>query len=203
MRRSLAGGLLLSLATLLDAGASGETVDFRAGDVIFQTSRSAQSQAVQAATHSPYSHMGLILQRSGKLEVLEAAAQVTFTPLDEWIERGEGGRFALKRLKDPSILGARGLQRLAKAAEAFLGRPYDLTFEWTDDRLYCSELVWKAFERGLGLEVGEPAELESFDLSSDVVRRKMAERYGKKIPLHEKVISPGAMFESPLLETVH
>jgi hypothetical protein len=30
----------------------------------------------------------------------------------------------------------------------------------------------------------------------------MRERYGKKIPLDEPVISPAAMYESPLLETV-
>lgn len=32
----------------------------RNGDLIFQTSKSAQSQAIQAATHSPYSHCGIV-----------------------------------------------------------------------------------------------------------------------------------------------
>ncbi len=187
---------------LIGGAAAGKTSDFRAGDLIFQTSRSAQSQAIQAATHSPYSHVGIILRHNGKLEVLEAISRVTFTPLEEWILRGEGGSFVLKRLKNGAALDAEGLQRLEKAAVAFLGRPYDLTFEWSDDCLYCSELVWKAFERGLGLQVGAPAELGSFDLSSAVVRQKMAERYGEKIPVHEKVISPEAIFASPLLETV-
>ncbi len=194
--------VLLLAMILIGCAAAGNTSDFRAGDLVFQTSRSAQSQAIQAATHSPYSHMGIILRHNGKLEVLEAISRVSFTPLEEWIARGEGGRFVQKRLKDGTVLDADGLQRLEKAAVAFLGRPYDLTFEWSDDRLYCSELVWKAFERGVGLEVGEPAELGSFDLSSDAVRRKMAERYGSRIPLQEKVISPAAMFDSPLLETV-
>jgi hypothetical protein len=27
--------------------------------------------------------------------------------------------------------------------EGFLGKDYDLTFGWSDERLYCSELVWK------------------------------------------------------------
>jgi uncharacterized protein YycO len=195
--------VLLLAIILCGCAAAGKSDDFRPGDIIFQTSGSAQSQAIQAATHSPYSHMGIILRRDGRLEVLEAVAQVRFTPLEEWIQRGEGGRFVLKRLKDSSVLGEeRSLERLESAAGKFLGRPYDLTFEWSDERIYCSELVWKTFERGLGVRLAEPAELGSFDLSSEVVRQKIAERYGQDVPLQEKVISPAAILASPLLKTV-
>lgn len=155
------------------------------------------------ATHSPYSHMGLILEDNGTLAVLEAAGRVKFTPLEEWIARGEGRRYRVKRLKDPSVLSEPGaLARLERAARTFLGRSYDLYFEWTDERIYCSELVWKAYERGLGVRVGELASLESFDLSSEVVGAKIAERYGSHVPLTEPVISPAAMFDSPLLTSV-
>jgi Permuted papain-like amidase enzyme, YaeF/YiiX, C92 family len=82
------------------------------------------------------------------------------------------------------------------------GRPYDLYFEWSDDRIYCSELVWKAYERGLGIRLGELARLGSFDLSNGSVKAKMAERFGDRVPLDERVISPSAVFDSPLLETV-
>ena len=47
------------------------------GDVIFQTSRSSQSVAIQRATHSPYSHMGIVFVRNGKPYVFEAAATVS------------------------------------------------------------------------------------------------------------------------------
>jgi len=39
-------------------------------------------------------------------------------------------------------------------------------------------------------------------LTNEVVRNKMKERYGDKIPVNEIVISPEAIFESELLETV-
>ena len=84
----------------------------------------------------------------------------------------------------------------------WLGRDYDLTFEWSDDRMYCSELVWKIYERGLGVRIGALQELRTFDLANPVVRAKLGERYGNDVPLSEPVISPSAMFESPLLETV-
>ena len=44
------------------------------GDVIFQTSLSSQSVAIQRATHSRYSHMGIIFFRSGQPYVFEASA---------------------------------------------------------------------------------------------------------------------------------
>src|SRR5262245_56118866 len=191
--------VLLSLL-LASIGAALAAPDVRPGDIVFQTSRSDQSRAIQLATHSPYSHMGLILFRSGKPAVLEAIATVRFTSLADWIARGDGGRYVVKRLRDASILDRPGaLRSLEKAALALEGRPYDPYFEWSDDRVYCSELVWKAYERGLGIRIAEPAALSSFDLSSTPVRQKLAERYGSRVPLNERVISPAAMFDSPLL----
>jgi hypothetical protein len=173
------------------------------GDLIFQKSRSNQSVAIQKATHSPYSHMGLIMIRGGKPFVLEASANVKYTPLKEWTERGEGGRFVLKRLKDAdSRLTKKELTRLREVARGFEGRPYDLTFEWSDDRIYCSELVWKIYKRALDVEIGELQKLGTFDLADPAVKAKMRERYGARVPLDETVISPAAMFDSPLLRSV-
>lgn len=175
----------------------------REGDIIFHQSRSAQSQAIQLATHSRYSHMGLVLYRDGQPQVYEASARVQYTPLAEWIARGEGGHYVLKRLRQADrLLDEPALHRLRTEAAPFAGRRYDLTFEWSDQRLYCSELVWKIYQRALGLEIGAPQRVRDFDLTSAAVRSKMRERYGEQVPLDERVISPAAMFDSPLLVQV-
>jgi hypothetical protein len=57
--------------------------DLRDGDIVFQTSKSSQSIAVQRATRSRYSHMGIVVQRDGKPFVFEASATVRFTPFKE------------------------------------------------------------------------------------------------------------------------
>ena len=54
----------------------------------------------------------------------------------------------------------------------------------------------------LGIELGLRQKLREFDLSDPAVKTKMHERYGKRVPLDEPVISPAAQFESPLLENV-
>ncbi|OEC40499.1 hypothetical protein A7D27_15810 [Pseudomonas sp. 1D4] len=173
------------------------------GDIIFHQSRSAQSLAVQQATHSRYSHMGLVLQHQGRLQVFETGARVQYVPLARWIARGEGGHYVAKRLiRADELLTADALEHMHRLAEGLRGRRYDLTFEWSDQRLYCSELVWKLYERTLGLRLGELQRIRDFDLSSPVVKAKMRERYGQKVPLDETVISPVAIFESPLLITV-
>jgi hypothetical protein len=186
--------LLLALLTLSPCGnaLAGQLHD---GDIIFHTSRSAQSRAIQQATHSKYSHMGIVFVRDGKPYVYEAIQTVRYTPLDQWVARGDGGHYVAKRLQDAEHrLTPQAVARLRQAASRFQGKPYDLTFEWSDDRIYCSELVWKIYEQGLGVQVGRLQRLREFDLSNPIVQAKLQERYGKSIPSEEIVISPGAMF---------
>jgi hypothetical protein len=192
----MAALLLLAFA---GAGLASAAESLRDGDIIFHTSRSTQSEAIQRATRSPYSHMGLVLFRDSRPYVFEAVAKVSYTPLDQWIARGDG-RYVVRRLKQE--LRPEQATRLRVAAEKYAARPYDLYFEWSDQRIYCSELVWKAYRDALGVEIGARQKLRDFDLSDALVKAKMRERYGGRVPLDEPVISPAAMFGSPLLKTV-
>lgn len=168
---------------------------YRDGDLIFHTSRSTQSAAIQKATHSKYSHVGVIFLRHGSPYVYEAISTVQYTPLKTWIARGNGGHYVVKRLRNAdTLLTPVAVAKLRKVANTLEGKPYDLTFEWSDARIYCSELVWKIYERGLGLHIGELQKLREFDLSDPIVKATMRERYGEAVPLEETVISPAAMF---------
>ncbi len=179
----------------LSACGNSQADQLRDGDIIFHTSRSAQSLAIQKATHSKYSHMGIVFFRDGDPYVYEAIQTVQYTSLKKWVARGDGGHYVVKRLRDADrILTPEAVAKLRQAAMKFQGQPYDLTFEWSDARIYCSELVWKIYERGLGLRVGRLQKLREFDLSGPIVKAKMKERYGKGIPMEETVISPGEMF---------
>lgn len=195
--------LLLAIGTL---AACAEGADYRPrdGDIVFHTSRSSQSLAIQLATQSPYSHMGIVYLRDGEPFVFEAVQPVKLTALPAWIERGDNGHFVAKRLKDADTrLTADVLRQMRAVGEQFSGKDYDLYFEWSDERIYCSELVWKIFDRGAGIEVGERQTIANFDLSHPAVRAKIEERYGDRIPLDEVVISPAAIFDAAVLETVY
>lgn len=175
----------------------------RPGDIIFHTSRSAQSEAIQLATNSPYSHVGLVESGPEGLLVLEAVQPVKRTPVHEWIARGIGGHFVVKRLKQASeVLTPQATERLRAAGARFVGKHYDAAFSWSDDRIYCSELVYKVYQDALGIAVGRVQKLRDFDLSDPVVKKKLVERYGAHIPLNETVVSPAGVFDAPALTTV-
>ncbi len=173
------------------------------GDLIFQTSLSRQSMAVQLATHSPYSHCGIIFKKDLVFKVLEAVQPVKYTALDSWMAKGREGQYIIRRLKNSDkILTKDVLEKLKNEAGKFLNKKYDIYFDWSDDKMYCSELIWKVYKRGAGIEIGKLQQLKDFDLSSKAVKEKMKERYGDKIPLNDTVISPVSIFNSDLLETV-
>jgi len=174
------------------------------GDLIFQTSKSNQSKAIQLATKSKYSHMGMIYLENDKMFVLEAVQPVKLTLLKDWISRGKKHHFVVKRLKDSKTILTDDIQKKMKMnAEQFLGKEYDIYFEWSDDRIYCSELVWKIYKESANIEIGELERLGNFDLSHKIVKQKLTERYGNNIPMDEKVISPASMFESEKLISIY
>lgn len=177
--------------------------EIKNGDLIFQTSLSGQSKAIQLATNSKYSHCGIVYNDNGQFYVFEAIQPVTTTPLDKWIARGKDGHYVIKRLKNADqVLTAETLQKMKKEGDKFKGKNYDLTFEWSDEKIYCSELIWKIYKRATGIVIGKLEKLSDFDLTNDAVKKKMKERYGDKIPMDEIVISPAAIFDSELLMTV-
>ena len=174
------------------------------GDIIFQTSKSSQSKAIQLATHSKYSHMGIIYDNDGQFFVYEAVQPVKLTPLTEWINRGENGHYVIKRLENADqVLTTSTLTKMKQIGEQFKGKPYDIYFGWSDDKIYCSELVWKIYKQAADIEIGELEQLSDFNITNDIVKAKMKERYGSNIPMSEKVISPAAMFNSDKLITIY
>lgn len=173
------------------------------GDIIFHSSQSNQCKAIQLATKSPYSHCGILFTYNGSLQVLEGVQPVQITPINKFIERGKSKHYVIKRLKNAStVLTSEKIAEMKKIGNSFKGKDYDIYFNWGDEQIYCSELVWKIYDRALSIQLGELKPLSSFDLSHPEVKAIMEERYGKKIPLSELMISPGAIFESDLLITV-
>ena len=147
--------------------------------------------------------MGLIYKKGDKFYVFEAVEPVKLTPLQDWIRRGKGQHYVVKRLKNAEdVLTLSNIKKMKAEGAKYLGKSYDLYFEWSDERIYCSELVWKIYKNVLNIEIGKLQRFSEFDLSHPVVKAKLKERYGEYIPKEELVISPDQMFKSDLLETV-
>lgn len=172
------------------------------GDIIFHRSNSNLSAAIQIVTKSPYSHMGMVFFQDDKVFVFEAVNPVKFTPLDKWIKRGANQQYVVKRLKDP--LSAKEITKLKKAAKSYIGKPYDIHFEWSDEKIYCSELVWKVYHDALDLDLAKLNVIGDYDLTHPIVAKTLKKIYkDRPISLTEKVIAPVTLFESPLLTNVN
>jgi hypothetical protein len=148
--------------------------------------------------------MGIVYLEAGEPFVYEAIQPVTLTRLDDWEKRGEDGRFVVKRLRDAdSLLTSSNVAKMKAEAKQFQGKSYDPYFEWSDDRIYCSELVWKIYKRALGVEIGNTQFLGDFDPSDLAVMKALQDKWNGLPPKDEVVISPGAMFDSDKLVTVY
>ena len=149
-------GFLLSLAcaaVVLFAWTNGQSTSkaaarapvLRDGDVVFQYSGSKQCLAIAQATHSPYTHCGIVFFENGRPMVWEAVGPVLKTPYAEWVEHGAEGHVVIKRLRDAAPLDTKTIAAMQHEGEKRMGRPYDVWFVMDEERIYCSELVcWAA-----------------------------------------------------------
>ena len=198
---TLASAIYYSISNLSITPPSADQL--KDGDVIFQTSTSDQSQAIQLATESRYSHCGIIFKEKDQWFVFEASNVVKKTPLNEWIQHGVDHKYVVKRLKNAEqVLNKEALEKMKSVSLHFAKRPYDSHFEWSDEKIYCSELVWKIYHEALGIELGQLRKLKDFNLDHPKVQAIMKQRYHENIPFNEPVIAPSDIFDCDQLETV-
>lgn len=190
--RTLLGGLLVLAPVAL------AELSLQEGDVVFTGSERGQGEAIIAATGSQYTHCGIVFLREGKLMVLEAVQPVGVVSLEEFKSRSKPGSFLARRLRTP--LAPADYQNARVWAEAQIGKNYDGRFLWDDGNLYCSELVWKIYQRA-GVELCAPRRFRDYDLEKPSVKKLIDQRFGgmERVPLDEKVVAPSDLAVSTLL----
>jgi hypothetical protein len=135
----------------------------RAGDLVFRRGRSFGSQAVVSVdSASPYSHVGILASGAAGTawQVIHVIPQgvadtnpVQLESLPQFVSPDEASGFAIYRLRDPQHMNTAA--RAAEIARGFYDRGviFDSHFDLaTDDAMYCTELVWKAY-LGAGVDL--------------------------------------------------
>ncbi len=181
-----------------------EGVDIRPGDVVFQALPSFQSAALEVVTKSIYTHVGMVFEEEdGTLMVYEAVQPVRRIPLERWLARGRNEHYVVKRWVGADALDGTTLETMREEARGMLGKNYDFQFMWDDRKIYCSELVWKVYERGAGVELAELERYSDMELDHPLARAQLAWRFPTgNVPVEERIITPVRLFESPLLQEV-
>jgi uncharacterized protein YycO len=76
--------------------------------------------------------------------------------------------------------------------------PYDYNYEISDKAIYCSELVYKAFEKTTGEQMGKLEKLGDLDWQPYTSFIKSVQ--GNKLPLDRVMITPKSLSEAPQIE---
>lgn len=151
----------------------------KTGDVVLQAINTSQTPAIMFATHSIYSHVGIVHVVDGTPRVLEAVGPVREIPLEQWVRQGILDRITVMRVDGLSEAAG---DAVAKAAQGYLGKPYDMYFYADDDAIYCSELVYKAFAQGAHIAVGKEERIGDLYVDNFAVRKLIRQRW-KTYPL--------------------
>ncbi len=173
------------------------------GDIIFQSTTSSQSAAIAEASGSKFTHVGIIIIQNNKPFVYEASNEVKFTPLSSWIANGNNKDYSVKRLKNSKkILSSQVQLEMFKIVDMYLGKKYDILFQWTDNVMYCSELVWKVYYYGAGIELCKVKAFRDYKLEGKEMKNLIAKRYNGIVNMNERVVAPSDIYESEILYSV-
>lgn len=169
------------------------------GDVLFQSlPRQALSIAIEGATDSPWSHCGIVARENGQWFVYEAYGHVQRVPLREFWHRSRRNRLAVYRWRERERQHVSGLLAQVRLQ---MGLPYDSRYEMDDEKIYCSELIYKAFLAVTGRPLGELVRLG--DLNWQPHQALIEKLEGGPVPLDRMMITPRHLASAPELQLLH
>jgi len=133
------------------------------GDLIFRKGRSLESQIVLLTDgETEYSHVGLIYNHKGKPFVIHAVPIesgekdefIKMQSLEDFLSNENAAKFAVYRVNESShktCLKASTFAYNCFQKKYSFDDQYDLK---TDTKLYCTELIWKAY-KNTGIDLVE------------------------------------------------
>jgi uncharacterized protein YycO len=207
MKKILYIPLVLMLFVLVFAGkkyvfGNNTKLEYQNGDMILQTNTSGQGLAIQLATNSKYTHIGVLFKENNEWMVYEAVQPVQKVTLSEFILRGENSQYTVLRLKNDSLVKLDHVtQKMKNYLLKQIDKDYDWVFNWSEEEMYCSELVYKAYLNA-GIKISDTKLLKDYKLSHPIVQAQLKERYGNNIPLNDTMVAPSDIAEDHRLKVV-
>ena len=137
-------------------------LEYQNGDMILQTNTSGQGLAIQLATNSNYNHIGVLFKENNEWMVYEAVQPVQKVTLSEFILRGENSQYTVLRLKNDSLVKLDHVtQKMKNYLLKQIDKDYDWVFNWSEEEMYCSELVYKAY-LNVGIKISDTKLLKDY-----------------------------------------
>lgn len=189
--------------------------ELKAGDLLFQDSDCGpfceSIEKVTAGYHgSEFSHVGMLVPSDdGSLVVIEAvSAGVVETALDSFFMRSfdaEGrSKVVVGRIKEEHNHLLAEAMKFAKTKQ---GIAYDEVFDINNDKYYCSELIYDAFQyANNGKAIFQLQGMTYVDPDTGLLFPIWADYFKKlnvAVPEGQPGLNPGGMSMSPYVDIVH
>jgi hypothetical protein len=173
------------------------------GDIVFTRIGGPIFTRVAETTCSWTSHVGIIVDyQGGDWVVAESGIPfVRKTPLRRFLDRSEGGQFAIRRLKtEPTDAQRREMLRFA---DSQMGKLYALGFNLESRRTFCSKFVHDVVYAGTHQSIGETETFEHLlHRNPDAPIWFWRAWFLGFIPWGRTTITPASELASPLLTPV-
>ena len=155
--------------------------------------------AIEGVTESHYSHVGVLHKRNGEWTVIEASGPgVIYTAFDKWKTHGRNERWAAYRLK---AIHQKHITQFLINLHPHAGKAYDFKYELSENKLYCSELIYHAWEKTTGQKMGKLTKIGDLNWKP---HQKTIEKYnGGPMPLDRQMISPIELSKASQLQRVY
>lgn len=170
----------------------------REGDIVFQSRSDFNNELLEYLNDSDINHVGVLVLFRGKYHVLEVDNVVKFSPIEDWITKGDRGNFYIKRFDGANINSNRLLNEGLKHS----GKKDDIFVSWTDEMFYNAELVWKVIQHSSGRSIVETETLGSVNVNTKG-RELLRKTFGDNIPNRTRFVTANKIFNSENLELVY
>jgi hypothetical protein len=189
--------------------------ELKPGDILFQDSDCGPfCESIEKVTEgfkgSKFSHVGIVIpSKTHKLTVLEAiTAGVVETPIDSFFNRSfdesHNSKVVVGRMKKEH---AHLIPTAIKYAKTKLGAAYDEVFDISNEKYYCSELIYESFKHAnenqpifqlQKMTYKDPETNQLFPIWANYFQK-----LGVSIPEGDPGLNPGGMSQSKYLDIIH
>jgi len=128
----------------------------KTGDLVFQIVTNDSLNKASKYLDTTYNNIGIVFIDGQNYSLLETKNKVQYVSLRQWIENGSNEHYTVKRLKNAkNLITGDVIQKLRSEVRNNILKEFDTSYDWSDDKMYNAELVWKIYKQSLNVKLGE------------------------------------------------
>jgi len=144
------------------------------------------------------------VNKKGNWYVRESIGTVHDTQLKMWLLRGRKTDFSVHRLKDEY---KKLIPDFISETEKYLGLEYDIHYNFDNKRIYCSELMYNAWndlnQKNENIDLGKLGVVKKLgEMNWEPYEKLIREIEYGRLPLKREMITPRHLSEAEQLEQV-